>query len=147
MSLRGTTTTGEAAAAEADILVTATPSSEPLVTEGMLHPGLHITAVGADAEGKQELTTEVVAAADHFVCDSIAQSTRLGELRAALAAGFDRNRAVELGGVISGDAPGRNSDSDVTICDLTGTGAQDTAIASLAVERCARSGAGIAIET
>jgi ornithine cyclodeaminase len=140
-------TTGEAAAAEAEILVTATPSSEPLVTEGMLHPGLHITAVGADAEGKQELTAEVVAAADRFVCDSIAQSTRLGELRAALAAGFDRNRAVELGGVISGDAPGRNSNSDVTVCDLTGTGAQDTAIASLAVERCARSGAGIAIET
>jgi ornithine cyclodeaminase/alanine dehydrogenase-like protein (mu-crystallin family) len=89
----------------------------------------------------------VVAAADRFVCDSIAQSTRLGELRAALATGFDRNRAVELGGVISGDAPGRSSDNDVTICDLTGTGAQDAAIASLAVERCARSGAGIAIET
>jgi ornithine cyclodeaminase len=141
------TTTGEAAAAEAEILVTATPSSEPLVTKGMLHPGLHITAVGADAEGKQELTAEVVAAADRFVCDSIAQSTRLGELRAALATGFDRNRAVELGGVISGDAPGRSSDNDVTICDLTGTGAQDAAIASLAVERCARSGAGIAIET
>lgn len=139
--------TGEAAVAEADILVTTTPSAEPLVTAGMLHPGLHITAVGADAEGKQELGAEMVAAADRFVCDSITQSARLGELRAALAAGFDRERAVELGEVISGDAPGRTNDTDVTICDLTGTGAQDTAIASLAVERSTRSGAGIAIET
>lgn len=135
------------AVAEADVLVTATPSTEPLLTEEMLHPGLHITAIGSDAESKQEIDAGVIRAADRFVCDSIAQSRRLGELRAAVETGFDLSEAVELGEVIDGSAPGRSGSEDVTICDLTGTGAQDTAIASLAVTRCSTAGAGIEIET
>jgi ornithine cyclodeaminase len=134
-------------AAAADVLVTTTPATEPVVTVEMLHPGLHITAVGSDAETKQEIAADAVSAADVFVCDSIAQSSRLGELRAALASGFDQPKAVELGAVIAGDSAGRSEDDQITICDLTGTGAQDTAIATLAVERCAESGAGIVIET
>lgn len=130
----------------ADILVTATPSTEPLVTEAMLAPGLHVTAVGSDAENKQEISAGAVAAADVFVCDSISQSRRLGELRAAIEAGFDPAGVVELGLVIDGSEPGRSSHEQVTICDLTGTGAQDTAIASLAVTRCAETGAGVEIE-
>lgn len=137
----------ERAASRADALITATPATSPLVTGSMLHAGLHITAVGSDAEAKQELDAEVVASADRFVCDSIAQSSRLGELRAAIESGFDAAKAVELGDVISGTSEGRASPDDVTICDLTGTGAQDTAIASLAVSKCAEAGSGIEIET
>jgi ectoine utilization protein EutC len=131
----------------ADVLVTTTPAIEPLVTASMLNPGLHVTAVGSDAESKQEIATDAVMAADEFVCDSIAQSLRLGELRAAVEAGFDPDSALELGHIISGGEAGRSDDSEITICDLTGTGAQDTAIASLAVEKCAASGAGVTIET
>lgn len=137
----------EEAADGVDILVTTTPSTEPLVTESMLADGIHVTAVGSDAEMKQEVSGEAVVAADRFVCDSIVQSRRLGELRAAIASGYDADRAVELGQVIASDVVGRSADSDVTICDLTGTGAQDTAIASLAMTRCAGSGAGVVIET
>lgn len=135
------------AAADSDILVTTTPSTEPLVTKEMIHPGLHVTAVGSDAETKREISVEAIKAADRIVCDSIAQSERLGELRSAVAGGFDADRAIELGKVISGEMAGRKSPDDVTVCDLTGTGAQDTAIASLAVARCARSEAGIEITT
>lgn len=134
-------------AAVADILVTTTPSTAPLVTADMLHSGLHITAVGSDAEHKQELAADAVLAADRVVCDSIDQSGRLGELRSALAAGLDASDVVELGAVIAGTAAGRLAESDITICDLTGTGAQDTAIAGLAVKRCAESGLGVEIET
>lgn len=130
-----------------DVLVTTTPSTTPLVTADMLHPGLHITSVGSDAETKQELSVGAVRSADRIVCDSIAQSERLGELRAAVADGLDRSTAIELGQVISGHAEGRRSDDDVTICDLTGTGAQDTAIASLAVRRCSERGLGTEIQT
>lgn len=137
----------EEAISGVDVLVTTTPATEPLVTAEMLHPGLHVTAIGSDAEGKQEIDATAIVAADGFFCDSVVQSARLGELRSAMMAGFDQTRAVELGSVITGNAPGRTDEGDVTICDLTGTGAQDTAIASLAVERCARSGAGLAIET
>ena len=137
----------EDAASAADVLVTTTPSTEPVVMASMLHPGLHVTAIGSDAEGKQEIAADAVVAADGFFCDSIAQSARLGELRAALEGGFDRAAAIELGAVIAGDHRGRTDGSQVTICDLSGTGAQDTAIASLAVERCRQSGVGITIDT
>jgi len=136
----------DSAVAESDVVVTTTPSTEPLIEQSMLHPGLHVTAVGSDAEMKQEIAVDALARADRFVCDSIAQSSRLGELRAVLASGLDMS-VVELGQVITGEEPGRVSDDDITVCDLTGTGAQDTAIASLAVERCDLSGAGITIET
>lgn len=131
----------------ADVLVTTTPATEPLIANSMIPPGLHVTTVGSDAESKQELSADVVTSADRFVCDSLAQSRRLGELRGAIEAGFDPAQAVELGQVISGEAEGRMSGADVTICDLTGTGAQDTAIASLAVERCVSSGVGVTIDT
>jgi ectoine utilization protein EutC len=130
-----------------DILITATPSTEPLIELSMLSPGLHVTAVGSDAESKQEISGEAVMAADRFVCDSIAQSRRLGELREALEAGFDVANAVELGQVISGEVMGRVAEGDLTICDLTGTGAQDTAISSLTVERCVKSDIGVSVET
>lgn len=136
-----------AAAAEADVLVTTTPTTDPLLDADALHPGLHITAVGSDAEHKQELDASVVAAADRFVCDHAGQSRRLGELRAALDSGVDSDRAVELGAVLAGDAPGRTGADDITVCDLTGTGAQDTAIASLAVRRCLDAGRGARVAT
>lgn len=136
-----------AAARDAHVLITATPATEPLIDLGVLHPGLHITAVGSDAEHKQEVAAQVIQAADLVVCDHRGQSTRLGELRAAVAAGFDPDDAVELGQVITGDHPGRRSPGAVTICDLTGTGAQDTAIASLATTRCLEAGVGIRVDT
>ncbi|MDX6749096.1 cyclodeaminase [Geminicoccaceae bacterium 1502E] len=116
---------------EAEILVTATSAREPLVRAEWLHPGLHVTAMGSDAPGKQELEPSVVMRADRVVVDRLAQCERLGELRAALEAGMEvePGRVVELGAVIVGAAPGRTGEEQVTVCDLTGTGVQDTAIA------------------
>jgi ornithine cyclodeaminase len=131
-----------AAADGADVLVTTTPSTVPLVDAAMLHAGVHVTAVGSDAEHKQELAPDVLAAADRLVVDHLGQSRRLGELRAAAADGVDTGGAIELGAVVAGSATGRTGPDDITICDLTGTGAQDTAIASLAVQRCHDAGLG-----
>lgn len=132
--------TAARAAAGADVLVTTTPSTTPLLDAAALRPGLHITAVGSDAPSKQELSTDLLRAADVLVCDHLGQSRQLGELRSADAA--DVARCVELGAVIDGSTPGRSSPDQTTVCDLTGTGAQDTAIASLAVRRCAEAGSG-----
>ena len=137
--------TVRAAAAGADIVITTTPATAPLVEYSMIDPGTHVTAVGSDAEHKQELAASLITGADLFVCDSIIQSRRLGELRAVVAAGTDID-AVELGAVIGGHA-GRTDASQVTVCDLTGTGAQDTAIAGLAVTRCHAAGLGTSIAT
>lgn len=139
--------TPAAAASEAHVLVTTTPASTPIVDRSVLHPGLHVTAVGSDAEHKQELAAEVVLAAELVVCDHRGQSLRLGELRAAVAAGYDPGLAVELGELVDGTHPGRPDAWAVTICDLTGTGAQDSAIAALATARCLTAGAGHRVET
>lgn len=130
------------AVAGADLVVTATPATEGLIRAEDLHPGLHITAVGSDAEHKRELGPGVLAATDLVVVDSVRQSLRLGEARSAMAEGFDEANLVELGEVVAGEHPGRVSPDQTTICDLTGTGAQDTAIAALTVERARERGVG-----
>ncbi|WP_075038335.1 cyclodeaminase [Halobacillus dabanensis] len=111
---------------ESDIVVTTTPSKEPLIKGEWIRPGLHITAMGSDAEHKQELDAAVLEKADMIICDVKAQSVRLGELRTSPE---KINQAIELGELTSKRKSGRKSDSEVTICDLTGTGVQDTAIA------------------
>jgi len=97
-----------------------------------LHKGLHITAMGADQAGKNEIDAKALAKADHYVADNGSQCMVSGELEAALAAGVwpEGKMPTELGDVVIGKAEGRRSEADITICDLTGTGAQDTAIAT-----------------
>lgn len=125
---------------ESQLVVTTTPAREPLIEGGWLHPGLHLTAVGADAEDKRELAGSVFGRADRVVCDVLAQSLRLGELHHAVAEGAIAEgdpRIVELGAVLAGQAAGRRGEAEITVCDLTGTGVQDTMIARHA-ERLAR---------
>lgn len=131
------------ALAAADIAITTTPSREPLVHAADLHAGLHITAMGSDAEHKNEIAPAALAAA-RYICDRLSQTRVLGELHHAIESGVVAHDAAfaELGEVIAGKMPGRTSANDVTICDLTGTGAQDTAIAALALERVRAAGAG-----
>jgi ornithine cyclodeaminase len=117
--------------AESQLVVTTTPARHPVLMANWLHPGLHITAMGSDQDGKTEIDPAALIAADLYVCDSVSQCETRGELRAALAAGlWDGRTPPELGEVVTGRKPGRRSPDDITICDLTGTGAQDTAIAT-----------------
>ncbi|SAL41558.1 ectoine utilization protein EutC [Caballeronia cordobensis] len=127
----------------ADIAITTTPSREPLIHARDLHPGLHITAMGSDAEHKNEIAPDVFARA-RYVCDRLQQVRVLGELHHAIEAGMIDAGAsfAELGQVIAQQAPGRTNDDEVTVCDLTGTGAQDTAIATLAIQRARAAKAG-----
>ncbi|MPZ51152.1 MAG: cyclodeaminase [Acidimicrobiia bacterium] len=139
--------TVEGTLADADIVVTTTPATDGVLEERHLHRGLHVTAIGSDAEHKRELGPGVLATADLVVVDSVAQSLRLGEARAAIAEGFDESTLVQLGEVVSGTHPGRTSSEQVTVCDLTGTGAQDTAIAGLVVEWATKAGVGDVVVT
>ena len=135
---------GEAVAGR-DVVITCTPSSEPLVLAEHLSPGQHVTAMGSDAEHKNEIHPDALKRADGYYCDRLSQVEILGELRAAIEAGVmsTADIAGELGDVIAGRASGRDSDDDITICDLTGTGAQDTAIATLARRKAQAAGLGI----
>ncbi len=132
--------TAEAVVREADLLVTCTPSRKPIVDAAWLHAGVHITALGSDGPGKQELDPRCLARADVVVCDRVSQCRRLGELQHALASGLLHEEDVdaELGQLVAGVKGGRADEAQITIADLTGVGFQDTAIASLAFERLVR---------
>src|SRR5262245_10817880 len=119
----------------ADVLITATPSRKALVSAEWLKDGVHVTALGSDSPGKQELAIECLDSADLVVVDRFAQCAAFGELKHALDAGVLTRNDVhgELGAVAAGRKPGRTTDREITIADLTGVGFQDTAIASAAL--------------
>jgi len=127
-----------------DIVVTTTPSHEPYLRAEWMHPGLHITAMGSDAPGKQELYPDVFSSADVVACDRKSQCFKIGELQHALAAGIvnEATPIIELGELVLGRHPGRQRDEQISVCDLTGVGVQDTAIAHLALEEARGRGLG-----
>lgn len=137
----------EEAVRASDVVVTTTNATAPLVRAEWLKPGLHITAMGADLAGKQELDPAVFGRADRVVCDRRSQCEKMGDLQHALASGVLKSLSgvAELGEVAAGRAPGRTSDSQITICDLTGTGVQDTAIGVLAYRRAKEKGLGTVV--
>jgi ornithine cyclodeaminase len=125
---------------DADVVITCTASREPLVEAGWLSPGAHVTALGSDAADKRELDVGVLAAADVLVVDSRSQCARIGELHHALEAGIisKADDVAELGEVVAGRRPGRTSDRQMTVCDLTGVGVQDVVAAALVLERAGK---------
>ena len=132
------------AVSRADIVVTTTPARTPVLQADWLRPGQHVTAMGSDQHNKNEIAPECLARADLYVPDRLSQTRELGELRTAIEAGvFPADVAfAELGDFIAGKATGRKGDGDITIADLTGTGVQDTAIATYARKRAAALDAG-----
>jgi len=132
------------AVSAADIIVTTTPATMPILKAEWLRPGQHITAMGSDQHTKNEIEPACLTRADLYVPDRLSQTRALGELRSAIEVGLVSADAdfPELGAVADGQAPGRTADTQITIADLTGTGVQDTAIATLARQRAAASGSG-----
>ncbi|MGQ4879738.1 cyclodeaminase [Billgrantia sp. LNSP4103-1] len=125
-----------AACEQADIVITATPAREPLLHARDFPEGVHVTAMGSDSPDKRELDESVLTRADAFVCDTRAQSEHNGELK--FFANQQREapfKVHELGRVIERGERLRVSNTAITVCDLTGTGVQDTAIASFALSR------------
>jgi ornithine cyclodeaminase len=117
---------------EGQAIVTVTGARSPILQRQDVLPGTHVTAVGSDGPGKRELDPALVSRADLFAVDDVAQSERLGELK-----GLDRD-AVTLGALLHDGAPAWTEDR-ISVADLTGTGAQDAAIATVAVGRLLRS--------
>ena len=112
------------------LIITATPSKTPLIDVKQIKPGTHITAMGSDTHQKQELDSKILQSADMVVADSIEQCLSRGEISKALQAGLVKKEdLIELGDVIAGRQPGRTSDEQITVADLTGVAVQDIQIA------------------
>ncbi len=119
-----TTLRAEKVAAAANLIVTCTPATAPVLKAEWIRPGTHITAVA-----KQELDAAILARADRVVVDSLSQSELRGEVYQAVNAGaIGRDRLVELGRVIGDQKLWRASESETTVADLTGVAVQDIQI-------------------
>jgi alanine dehydrogenase len=118
------------AVAGADVVITTTPSFEPLVRDAYVAPGTHVNAIGSDARGKRELETELLRRSK-VVVDRLAQSVAIGEMQHAVNAGLLTPEAVhaELGEVCAGLKPGRTTEDEITVFDSSGVTIQDLALA------------------
>ncbi|MGW5638783.1 ornithine cyclodeaminase family protein [Streptomyces sp. NPDC003832] len=133
----------------ADVLCTLTPSREPLVRGAWLTPGQHVNAVGAPPRADhREIDSEGVLRS-RIVVDSFATARRKsGEVLIPLAEGAltEDDFRTELGHVLTGAAPGRSSDEEITLFDSVGVGLQDLAVARLLIDRAGREGVGTRID-
>ncbi|HOV51517.1 MAG TPA: alanine dehydrogenase [Methanothrix sp.] len=137
-------TTDAKDACDCDILVTATPARRPVVKESWVKAGTHINAIGADAQGKQELQSSLTRKAK-VVVDDIAQAAHSGEINVPISEGALKPDDIfaQIGEIIVGKKPGRTSEDEITIFDSTGLGIQDVAVGSVVYEKALSSGMGV----
>ncbi|MEZ2311646.1 ornithine cyclodeaminase family protein [Paraburkholderia sp. RCC_158] len=125
----------EKLARSANLIVTTTASRAPILRREWIQRGTHVTAVGADAPGKQELDAAIVGDADCVVVDSLKQCAAYGELAHAIAAGLRApDDTVELGSALAVGRRVRGDDRQITVADLTGLAVQDAAAAACVLD-------------
>jgi ornithine cyclodeaminase len=126
----------EQGCARADIIVTATSSTQPLFEAQAVRPGTHISCMGTDGVGKQELDPELLGRAELF-CDLLEQSVIIGEFQhVAERIARGELRLTQLGLALTGQAPGRTDAQAITIFDSSGIALQDLYIAQRIVQAC-----------
>lgn len=120
----------ESATRIADIILTAVPSRTGVINSDWIKPGTHLSCIGSDMEGKQELEIALMGRAKVF-CDDLTQVINVGECEKAVKEGILKKEDItEIGDVILGNASGRDNDQQITIFDSTGIGLQDLMVAS-----------------
>jgi len=121
---------------EADVIVTTTPSRKPLVQNEWVSDGTHITCIGADAPGKQELDPAILQRARIFL-DDMTQGMESGEVNVPLHKGLLKPEQIagELGEVLIGKKEGRRSDDEITVFSSTGLAIQDIACGAVVLRK------------
>ncbi|GAB4270138.1 MAG: ornithine cyclodeaminase family protein [Pararhodobacter sp.] len=131
---------------EADVIVTITSAPAFSLAAKHVSPGTHLACMGTDTAGKQEIEPALLARARVFT-DEVEQSVTLGEAQHAVAAGLIRAGDITpIGSVITGKAPGRRSDDEITLFDGTGVGLQDIAVAAKVLDLARAQGLAIEVE-
>ena len=118
--------------ARSDVVVTCTPATAPFLGPAHVSPGTFVAAVGADSSEKAELEPGLMAAASKVVCDVSAQCAVMGDLRSAIESRVMTAEDVhaDLGEVVRGSRPGRETTDEVIVFDSTGVAVQDLAAAA-----------------
>lgn len=127
----------------ADIVVTTTPSRQPLIMNDVVSPGMHFNCIGADAPGKEELDPAILKRAK-IVVDDWEQAAHGGEINVPISQGIITKEDVwaEIGEIVAGLKPGRERRDEITVFTSTGLAIQDAVTAKLAYEKALKEGIG-----
>lgn len=134
-----------AAVGASDIVFTATCAKAPVVKSAWVKPGTHVSCIGADLPGKQEVESAVLAHAAVYG-DDTAQCFAVGECELPHSEGVLPALAGEIGEVILGEKAGRTSGAEITVFDSTGIALQDIASAAIILKACEKQGLGTVCE-
>jgi ornithine cyclodeaminase len=138
----------EEAVRGADVVVTATNSSEPVLRHEWLKPGAHVNAVGSSVKTARELDTATMAAGSLFVDRRESTLNEAGDYLLAAeegAIGPDHIKA-EIGEILIGKHPGRTSPDELTVFKSLGLAVEDLAAAEYVVQRARERGVGTTVE-
>lgn len=125
-----------AAVADSEVVITATPGKGPLFDLQAVRPGTHLTCVGADTKGKRELPEGLLARA-RLVVDDLTQARQIGETQWA-----PETPAMEFGDLLTGKVNFTRQPGDITVFDMTGLALQDLTVARLLYTRAPAAGLG-----
>lgn len=137
----------QAAVEDSGVIITATPSRAPLIRQEWVRPGTHLSCIGADMKGKQEIDEHLFAHARVYV-DDIGQALSVGECEIPFEKGILTAEKVagEIGQVICGASQGRGSADEVTIFDSTGIALQDILVSKTVLELARQQHVGTSVE-
>jgi ornithine cyclodeaminase/alanine dehydrogenase-like protein (mu-crystallin family) len=133
---------GPEAVEGADIVVTATSSARPVLRREWLAAGTHVNAVGACVPQARELDTATMSEAALFADSRESVRNEAGDYLLAAQEGADNPVRAELGELLTGTAPGRATDDEITVFESLGLAAEDLAAASYLYQEATRLGAG-----
>lgn len=121
---------------KSDIIITVTPSHEPIIKKEWVKPGTHFSCIGADMSGKEEIDPEIFDGARVFT-DDVPQCINVGEIEIPVAKGIlkEEDIAGEIGDVLIGKTAGRENSEQITVFDATGTALLDLLTAKLALKK------------
>ena len=130
-----------------DVIITVTPARNPVIKREWISPGTHLSCIGADAEGKEEIDPEIFENATVFV-DQDEYCIGAGEVEIPIKKGILKKEDIcgEIGDLILGKVAGRKSDEEITIFDATGIALLDIATAKVALELADKKGLGTAVK-
>ncbi|MCD6470322.1 alanine dehydrogenase [Candidatus Bathyarchaeota archaeon] len=138
----------EEAVRDADIIVTTTPSRNPVIKNEWIREGVHFNCMGADAPGKEELDPKILKRASKIVVDDFGQAVHGGEINVPISKGIisESDLYGEIGEIIAGLKKGRENDEEITIFTSTGLAIQDAVTAHLAYEKAVKKNLGVYVK-
>jgi len=126
-----------AVVSDSDIIICSTRSQTPVFEANLLRPGMHVTTMGPNLEGRNEIEYEVADVSQIIATDSLAQVDRFGEYTKPyfLATTEHRQRMCDLSEIVMGKKPGRTSDKDISLFCSVGLAGTEVLLANLAFKK------------